>query len=583
MPKVPLKFYKSYTNGKASYSVLPSAGVGAGLTEVKDLSEIQTEIGRYAGKTGSWSQNYVSTLKSGLERVQSGESPYALDKKGVLTTQKALASQAEEKRAFEAGETKNIGTADKPMYVPTGSPGALLNKDPEAYKKKYGSVSGSEATTETQPTGFGESSYKGVSIVDYLKSVGQSSSYSDRAKLAEQYGISDYMGSASQNTKLLGMLRSGGMGIGGTGEKKTGGLTSPITNVNNTGGVGTTAEDLGITMGNDLGVTSDQAREQIREDMMEGVDKPEGMDYVSEWDAMRKERGVEALEGELATTKSDIRELEDQTREELRDEEGKLMPMSLISAHQQEIIKDRQEQIDAIIRKQRSITDQLNIANSAIDTKLNLLQMNYGEAKDSYNRDLNLNLKILDVMKSDESDELKAAEANWNVMATSIQSALQSGNIASYYDIPEEFKVKLKDLELRQGLPNGFTETMLANIRPEKSLKTTITSKNKDKISYVYTDGTVEVYDTGIGQEKGQYGLTKEQEEEFYSVIKNSIKDLQRGEDWGNVWDRVKMQFGSVPDNIIDNMLGVSWREKGAYEKFKAKGKIGGGIINPFE
>ena len=42
-----------------------------------------------------------------------------------------------------------------------------------------------------------------VSIVDYIKSKGGDSSYAARKKLAEQQGISNYRGSAGQNTELL--------------------------------------------------------------------------------------------------------------------------------------------------------------------------------------------------------------------------------------------------------------------------------------------------------------------------------------------------------------------------------------------
>ena len=47
------------------------------------------------------------------------------------------------------------------------------------------------------------------SIVDYLNSSGRNSSYAARRKLAEEYGMSGYSGSASQNTKLLRMLQGG--------------------------------------------------------------------------------------------------------------------------------------------------------------------------------------------------------------------------------------------------------------------------------------------------------------------------------------------------------------------------------------
>ena len=56
--------------------------------------------------------------------------------------------------------------------------------------------------TATQPA------YTGVSIVDYLKSVGQPSDYSSRARLAQEKGITDYMGTAEQNTQLLNLLKS---------------------------------------------------------------------------------------------------------------------------------------------------------------------------------------------------------------------------------------------------------------------------------------------------------------------------------------------------------------------------------------
>lgn len=46
------------------------------------------------------------------------------------------------------------------------------------------------------------------SIVDYLKEQGQDSSYQARQKLAQQYGISNYSGTAAQNTALLRQLQS---------------------------------------------------------------------------------------------------------------------------------------------------------------------------------------------------------------------------------------------------------------------------------------------------------------------------------------------------------------------------------------
>lgn len=53
-----------------------------------------------------------------------------------------------------------------------------------------------------------------ASIVDYLKSKGQDSSYAARQKLAQQYGISNYSGTADQNNLLLSKVQGGGQTLG---------------------------------------------------------------------------------------------------------------------------------------------------------------------------------------------------------------------------------------------------------------------------------------------------------------------------------------------------------------------------------
>ncbi len=48
---------------------------------------------------------------------------------------------------------------------------------------------------------------KTTSIVDYLKSIGENSSFANRKKLAAKYGIKNYTGTAAQNTQLLKKMR----------------------------------------------------------------------------------------------------------------------------------------------------------------------------------------------------------------------------------------------------------------------------------------------------------------------------------------------------------------------------------------
>lgn len=66
------------------------------------------------------------------------------------------------------------------------------------------------SNSNTTNVSTSNSTYTGSSIVDYLKSIGQDSSFNNRKKLAQANGISNYTGTATQNTKLLNILRGNG-------------------------------------------------------------------------------------------------------------------------------------------------------------------------------------------------------------------------------------------------------------------------------------------------------------------------------------------------------------------------------------
>ena len=74
-------------------------------------------------------------------------------------------------------------------------------------------VSGTATPTQTTkpaiPTVSYYPAFNSTSIVDGLKSIGVDSSKANRTKIANANGISNYTGSASQNTKLLALARQG--------------------------------------------------------------------------------------------------------------------------------------------------------------------------------------------------------------------------------------------------------------------------------------------------------------------------------------------------------------------------------------
>lgn len=98
--------------------------------------------------------------------------------------------------------------------------GGTTHTDPVAYFNQYGKTISQFAkdlgdssgkvsgTSSSKPTSKPKAS--GGSVVDYLNAKGINSSFANRKKLAAKHGISNYKGTASQNSRLLNAVKSGG-------------------------------------------------------------------------------------------------------------------------------------------------------------------------------------------------------------------------------------------------------------------------------------------------------------------------------------------------------------------------------------
>lgn len=53
--------------------------------------------------------------------------------------------------------------------------------------------------------------------------------------------------------------------------------------------------------------------------------------------------------------------------------------------------------------------------------------------------------------------------------------------------------------------------------------------------------------------------------------VKRALTRLEAGEDWGPVWTTLRQQYPAVADQAIDEALGTTWRDPGAYAAWKAQ------------
>ena len=151
MATVPLKFYKTTVNGVPSYEVFPSYNTPRGYTSVDDLAEVRAELTKVTTGPVRYSENYVNQLEKGLRDIEAGSSPYVTNDKGILATQQEVASQQVQQQAIASGQVKNIGTAEAPLTVPTGTPNPKTVTFEQSLAGPAGKIPGVQPSKAVEP------------------------------------------------------------------------------------------------------------------------------------------------------------------------------------------------------------------------------------------------------------------------------------------------------------------------------------------------------------------------------------------------------------------------------------------------
>ena len=141
---------------------------------------------------------------------------YKGEKSTPAAAKPAATKPAESKPASGKGDMKTSSIVEYLQSIDESSSFSNREKLAEKYGIKNYKGTADQNTTLLEKLRSGapvaskpvvKGDQKTTSLVDYLKSINEPSSFANREKLAKQYGISGYQGTASQNTKLLEKLR----------------------------------------------------------------------------------------------------------------------------------------------------------------------------------------------------------------------------------------------------------------------------------------------------------------------------------------------------------------------------------------
>lgn len=197
---------------------LKSIGVDSSMTYRKQIAAANG-ISGYSG-TAEQNTQMLNMLKAGTLKVPNGENPVVPEEPPIVEYDASYFPKCSSSFTSIVDALKSIGVDSsmsnrKVIASANGISGYSGTSDQNTQMLnllKSGQLKNPNGTTTTPDTSgkyFPACSSGATSLVDALKSVGVDSSMDNRKTIAAANGISGYSGTASQNTQMLNLLKSG--------------------------------------------------------------------------------------------------------------------------------------------------------------------------------------------------------------------------------------------------------------------------------------------------------------------------------------------------------------------------------------
>lgn len=362
----------------------------------------------------------------------------------------------------------------------------------------------------------------GTSIVDYLKSVGQDSSYTSRATLAAKAGIQGYSGAADQNVSLLNYAQgiyskpapAPASPINATpapvAPTTTASITSP-TQVKDT----TQANGyINGTQSQDQSTAQQQNEPPVRSSAQVVIDAlsklatgtatampaaPAVPDLAKQFTDLKTTYNIDGLEQQMNDLDKQEQDAQAQLRANTVNEQGKPVAMNVIEGRVSEQTRQAQDNLDFITRQKTYISNQLQTKYKTIDTLMKLTDSTYDNSKAAYDSQFTQTLSLINSASAvDEKAKTDADRAADNARANAqivINAAATRG--VTYADMTPDQKVSLSKLGIESGLGADFFSSVLEK-SSGKEILTQVVSADQTKMTIVYKDGTTKLFATGL-------------------------------------------------------------------------------------
>lgn len=227
---------------------------------------------------------------------------------------------------------------------------------------------------------------------------------------------------------------------------------------------------------------------------------PEAPKYVDMYKDMREQFGVTELEQSMAWYKDMIRREElllNQQKNYMREQPVRL---GVIEGRVDKATRDRQEQIQWYSNELSRVSDMAQGAYTQIQMIMQLTQMDYETAKDSYQTEFNNRMSVYKAVTDQFNADRAFASTQWSMMASYISKGQTTWDQMS----PDQ-KAQVAKYEAIMGMPIGF----MSKLQMEAGANIISTTQRVAQNGNTYTDIVYKDTDGSIKSKSVYTGKTR--------------------------------------------------------------------------
>lgn len=194
-------------------------------------------------------------------------------------------------------------------------------------------------------------------------------------------------------------------------------------------------------------------------DLMEELkaQAPSAPSLLDDFEAIRSEQGIPALERQLNEVNAQIRDAEAALRQGLNAIETTQVSTRIQSQEQLELRRQAQETLDFLGRRKQALVDELNTKNNVVATIMDLTQQDFQNANTVYAQEFNRNLQMIELLQGLKEQAQATALANWEILANNYESVGLTWDTLN----PEQ-QAQIESLAVKAGMP-GLSQFIGAN------------------------------------------------------------------------------------------------------------------------